>query len=253
MLNLTLSFLASFLLTLGIIRYDHIHEKFTTDYDLNGVQKFHVHPVPRIGGISIFLAFFLANSVLLFRQPAIAYKIFALLACGIPAFASGLIEDITKRVSPRIRLIATLASAFLAILFLDIKIIRLDATLADNLLHVALIAILITIFAVAGLANAINIIDGFNGLASMVSIFMLLSLGYVAFKSGDSLILTAAILMIGSILGFFLELSKRTYFSWRWWSLLYWLHYCRAFDMACDEKSASIRLVPGTHANISHF
>ncbi|MFX8504485.1 glycosyl transferase, partial [Acinetobacter baumannii] len=53
-------------------------------------------------------------------------------------------------------------------------------------------------------ANAINIIDGFNGLASMVAMMMFVSLAYVAFQVGDPLIITAAFAMIGAILGFFI-------------------------------------------------
>ncbi|RYG29571.1 hypothetical protein EON81_26455, partial [bacterium] len=51
------------------------------------------------------------------------------------------------------------------------------------------ISVAVTCFAVAGLANAINIIDGFNGLSSMVAMLMFGSVGYIAIQTGDALVL----------------------------------------------------------------
>lgn len=62
----------------------------------------------------------------------------------------------------------------------------------------------LTALAVAGLANAINIIDGFNGLAAIVATMMFLSLALVAFHVGDVFVLSCALVMAGAILGFFL-------------------------------------------------
>jgi UDP-N-acetylmuramyl pentapeptide phosphotransferase/UDP-N-acetylglucosamine-1-phosphate transferase len=73
----------------------------------------------------------------------------------------------------------------------------------DNLmLAYPALAIGITCFAVAGVANAFNIIDGYNGLSSMVAIIVLSGLTYVAFQVGDTQIIIAALAMIGALLGF---------------------------------------------------
>jgi hypothetical protein len=52
---------------------------------------------------------------------------------------------------------------------------------------------------VAALANAINTIDGFNGLASMVA-----SLAYGAFQVSDPIVLSASFIMMDAALGFFI-------------------------------------------------
>ena len=54
-------------------------------------------------------------------------------------------------------------------------------------------------FAVAGIANSVNIIDGFNGLASMCVVIMLASVAYVAFQVGDPVIGTLALAGIGAV------------------------------------------------------
>jgi UDP-N-acetylmuramyl pentapeptide phosphotransferase/UDP-N-acetylglucosamine-1-phosphate transferase len=64
-------------------------------------------------------------------------------------------------------------------------------------------AIALTVLVVTGVSNAINIIDGFNGLASMCVLMMVASIAYVAFQVGDSFVVTAALITIGAVLGFF--------------------------------------------------
>jgi UDP-N-acetylmuramyl pentapeptide phosphotransferase/UDP-N-acetylglucosamine-1-phosphate transferase len=58
-------------------------------------------------------------------------------------------------------------------------------------------------FVVTGVANAVNIIDGFNGLASMCVLMMLLAIAYVAYQVGDALVFNAALIGTGAVLGFF--------------------------------------------------
>src|SRR5450432_442468 len=64
-------------------------------------------------------------------------------------------------------------------------------------------AIALTLLCVTGVANAINIIDGFNGLASMCVMMMMLGIAYVAFQTGDEFIASTALIAAGSVLGFF--------------------------------------------------
>jgi hypothetical protein len=61
----------------------------------------------------------------------------------------------------------------------------------------------VTVFAVAGVANSINIIDGFNGLASMCCVLILLCLAYVGFQVDDLLVAWLALAGVGAVLGFF--------------------------------------------------
>jgi UDP-N-acetylmuramyl pentapeptide phosphotransferase/UDP-N-acetylglucosamine-1-phosphate transferase len=62
----------------------------------------------------------------------------------------------------------------------------------------------VTVFTVTGIAHAVNIIDGFNGLASMCVMLMLGAVAYVAFQVDDPLVGMIALAAIGAVLGFFL-------------------------------------------------
>jgi UDP-N-acetylmuramyl pentapeptide phosphotransferase/UDP-N-acetylglucosamine-1-phosphate transferase len=61
-----LSFLGSLIITMLVIRYQRLHGWFSADSDLAGVQKFHDRPVPRIGGLGIFIAVMLGMTWRLF-------------------------------------------------------------------------------------------------------------------------------------------------------------------------------------------
>lgn len=200
---LVLSFLVSLLVTLWLVRYSHVHARFTADSDLSGVQKFHTIAVPRVGGIGIFFGVLFALSMRYFQHPEVGTFGLLLIAASLPAFLSGLIEDLTKRVGVRVRLLATVASAGLAGYFLNAWLSSLQILGIDNVMVAyPFVAIAITCFAVGGVANAFNIIDGYNGLSSMVAIFILSGIAYVAFQVSDFPIMIAALAMIGALLGF---------------------------------------------------
>jgi UDP-N-acetylmuramyl pentapeptide phosphotransferase/UDP-N-acetylglucosamine-1-phosphate transferase len=105
-----------------------------------------------------------------------ARLLWLLLACSLPAFSAGITEDLTKSVSPRRRLVATAISAGLAIWLLGAVIARTDVPGVDQRIHLAPLSVLLTVFVITGMANAVNIIDGFNGLASMCVLMMILAL-----------------------------------------------------------------------------
>ena len=203
MLILLVSFVVSLAVTLWLVRRAQVDGHRFHDHDLSGPQKFHAVPVPRVGGIGIFFGVLASVVVLWLRQPSIASAAGWLMLCAIPAFGSGLTEDLTKTQSPRRRLFFTAVSAALAVALLDGVIDRTDLPGLDWIVAFSAGASLITVFVVVGVANSINIIDGFNGLASMCTMLMLASVGYVAFQVGDSLVLAMAVAGAGAVLGFF--------------------------------------------------
>jgi len=200
---LALSFLISLLVTLWVVRYSHLHAHFTSDSDLSGVQKFHSVAVPRVGGVGIILGVFLALCMRYSQNVEVGSFGLLLVASSLPAFLSGLVEDVTKKVGVRVRLLATVASAGLAGYFLNAWLSSVQILGIDNLmLAYPFVAIAITCFAVGGVANAFNIIDGYNGLSAMVAVIILSGITYVAFPVGDFSIMIAAMAMVGALLGF---------------------------------------------------
>lgn len=200
MFSFLLSFIASALLTLLVIKESRLHGPALDA--VAGVQKVHAHRVARIGGLSIFLAVALSSAISIWRVPTMGSWLAALLLCSAVAFAGGIVEDYTGRVSPARRLLLTMAAAALGFFLLDARIDRIDWPFTVLPLGYWWFTLPLTVLAVSGIANAINIIDGFNGLASVVCICMLLSLGYVALQVNDTFVLVAALMVAGATAGF---------------------------------------------------
>ena len=201
MFSFLVSFIASALLTLLVIKEARLHGP-ALDSDFNGVQKVHAHLVARIGGLSIFLSVALSACISVWRVPAMTSWMLSLMACSLCAFAGGIVEDYTGRVSALRRLLLTMFAALLGYFLLDARIDRIDWLFAPFPLPWLWFTLPLTVLAVASIANAINIIDGFNGLASVVTICMLLSLGYVALQVNDVFVLVAALMVAGATAGF---------------------------------------------------
>ncbi|MDT9001270.1 glycosyltransferase [Paucibacter sp. APW11] len=203
MYPLLLSFLVATIATLLVIHSARSHGHLSADLDLSGPQKFHAAPVPRVGGVGLFAGMLACAAYAWWLNPEHARLGILLLLCGLPAFLAGLIEDITKRVSPFMRLIATAISAALAAWLLDAQIVRTDIPGLDWLVGTSVGALAATVFTVSGVANSVNIIDGFNGLSSMCVTLMLLSFCYVAHIVGDADLALWALAGVGAVLGFF--------------------------------------------------
>jgi UDP-N-acetylmuramyl pentapeptide phosphotransferase/UDP-N-acetylglucosamine-1-phosphate transferase len=187
----------------GVVFDDRFRITAAADHDVDGPQKFHVAPVPRIGGLGIVLAVAAGVAAIAWRNPAWGAFAALLFLCGMPAFGAGIVEDFTKTMSPRRRLFFTAVSAALAAWLVQGVINRTDIPGLDWVVSFPLMAMLVTVFVVAGVANALNIIDGFNGLSSMCAVMMLLALAYVAFEVNDRALMLLALVGVGALLGFF--------------------------------------------------
>lgn len=201
MFSFIVSFFASALLTLLVIKHSKLHSPALDD-NFDGVQKVHLHAVPRIGGLPIFFAVVLTACISVWRVPDLGFWLMTLLGCSAIAFAGGIVEDYTGTVRPSRRLILTMVAALLGYLVLRAQIVRLDMPFVTWHLDSPWLVLPLTVLAVAGIANAVNIIDGFNGLASVVTIFMLFSLAYVGWQVGDMFVLVSALTVAGATAGF---------------------------------------------------
>ena len=203
MISLLTAFFTSFIATILIIRTQKLHGGYSGDNDLAGPQKFHLHSVPRIGGVAISTGLFFAIA-LRYQEDMTNFTELLLLFCALPVFGIGVAEDLTKKVSIRMRIFIIAFSALLTNLFLNVQISNLDIPAIDYLFAVPAVGVMFTIFAITGLANAYNIIDGLNGLSSMVGIIALLGLSYIGIKFNDPVIFSLSLIMASAILGFFI-------------------------------------------------
>lgn len=198
---ITVALVLSYAIAQGLVLSAHKHGHLTMDHP-GAVQKFHLDPTPRVGGIAIYVAIMV--TWMLLPGAAEGKLLGGVLLAGIPALLVGLLEDVTKRVSVRTRLLVTMASGGCAALWTGVGITHVDIPLLDDLLAHWPVAVLFTAFCVGGIANAINIIDGFHGLASGTMMISLLALASVAFSVGDVPLATVCLVVAVAVAGFWL-------------------------------------------------
>ncbi len=205
---MTLSVMAVLAASFGVcallILTQRWHGPLSLDHDLTGAQKIHHNPVPRVGGVGV-MAGLLMGVIVGYALGGTTWPVvIKLAACALPAFGAGLIEDLTKKVSVRTRLLASFASAALAAWTMDASLVRLDTPGLDELMTWMPAAVLFTCFAVGGMTNAINIIDGLNGLASGAVVLMLAGLASIAWQAGDVLVMKLCLWGMAAMGGFIL-------------------------------------------------
>lgn len=168
-------------------------------------RKVHTKLMPRCGGIALFGGFMAAVLIGLFiaffiKHMKINYfGIWGILLGASFIFFVGLIDDI-KGISPTKKLILQIAAACIPMLFgISIYFLSIPFT---GILLLGVFSIPITIFWIVGLTNALNFIDGLDGLASGVSAIAAGTLFIVAIRihqPGAAILLAA---MTGAAIGF---------------------------------------------------
>jgi len=171
--------------------------------DAPGVgRKLHDVPTSRLGGVMVFAAYV---AVLAFAS-SLGYvplsEALWLALAAAPVVLVGLWEDITFNVRPRYRMGAAVVSGALASAFAGGFIPRLDLPLIDPLLTHVWIVLPLTWFMVAGSCNAMNLIDGANGLAGGTALIMFGGIAAAAGWSHDPSTLAEALAVMGALVGF---------------------------------------------------
>lgn len=173
-------------------------------------QRFHAGDVPRLGGVAMLCALLvvslrqvhpLVGDVGASAQTFEAWALF--MVSVLPAVMGGIYEDLTHRLSAVTRLTLSGVSATLAVGLLGLNINRLELWWIDSLWQAyPVFGMVLAWLAIAGLPHAFNLIDGYNGLASVVALFIASALAYVALKVGDWPMAALLAALAGATAGF---------------------------------------------------
>lgn len=200
---------ASFATALLVLVTRPVHHLWTSDFEDSGVQKHHKGNPPRVGALPL-LAGLGAGAALLAKggwanqSNSSTYVLVWLMVSSLPVVALGLADDVTKRIPPPARMLGAAVAGLLAVALLDIRIPRADVPLLDDALTWAPASVALTLLMVCGFTNAMNIVDGLNGLAGGLALMMLVATGLVASRFGDHLVLELCLVLGAAVLGFFL-------------------------------------------------
>ena len=198
----------SFLTCLLIVKTKPWHRFITSDSP-EGAHKIHHQLTPRIGGLGIFVAVVCAYFS---ENTARADILGPLILAGLTAFIFGFAEDITKKVGVLTRLLATILAGVAGWAITGISLSHVGVPLLDPLFKNQGVSVLFTAIAIGGIANAINMIDGLNGLASSMMVIALVAVATIAHSAGDVSLAVASLTVAAAIFGFFL-------LNWPWGTL----------------------------------
>lgn len=158
-------------------------------------RKVHKKPIPRLGGLAIYLAFMIAVcSMLDFGK-----EIVGLLLGGTFIVIVGIIDDFIS-LPAKVKLLGQILAACILVAF-DIRIDFITDPFGD-FIFLEYLAIPVTIFWIVGITNTVNLIDGLDGLAAGVSTIATVTILLVALQSGDLPVVFLTAALAGSSLGF---------------------------------------------------
>lgn len=190
----------SFLISLLFIFFDKFLSKLGYKNLRDSPQTLHFTSVSRFGGIAIYTSLLI---VCLYTSNDAYDFLRNLLLCSIPLFFVGLLDDFRVNISPIFRMVLGIPTAILCYIFLGTEAYSLEIYLIDELFEYKFFSLLFICFALIGMANAFNVIDGMNGLALLYSISVCATILFSFELSKTIEIYYALVALLFSLLGIF--------------------------------------------------
>jgi UDP-GlcNAc:undecaprenyl-phosphate GlcNAc-1-phosphate transferase len=162
-------------------------------------RKVHLTPTPLVGGTAIFIALVMAISL---ATPYTAEALPLLIACGL-MLITGMLDDL-RELSPRTRFIMQILACCIMIFASGIVLTDFGSLMWNGVLQLGWLSIPITIFAALGVINAFNMMDGIDGLSSMIFIIAGTAMALLALRGGHSFNTAMLTMAVAAVVGFFL-------------------------------------------------
>jgi len=170
-------------------------------------RKTHAKPMPRLGGVGVLASLVVALVVLSLVNPDLAAHTWVwggaspVIALAVLLMLGLGIWDDIRTLGPGLKFVAQLAIASL-VYFAGSGIKFISFHNAAGLLELRLVQYAVTVFWIIGVTNAVNLIDGLDGLASGVGIIACLTIAPIAYLNADAGTAMLALLLAGALLGF---------------------------------------------------
>lgn len=170
--------------------------------DKPNARKVHKCLMPRLGGLAVFVSFAL---VALLTRP-LTIQLTGLLFGGLLIVLLGILDD-TKGLSAKVKLAGQIIAA-LAVIPFGIQVDFITNPLSGGVIALGILAIPVTVFWIISVTNAVNLIDGLDGLAGGTSMIAALTIAAVSWKQGmldgvnNSEVAILALILAAAVLGF---------------------------------------------------
>lgn len=192
----SLAFLITFFVLPAIIKIAAAKQLF----DLPDSRKLHQRPIASLGGVGMFVGFFLTDLLLVSQQalPQLQYY----LAAAIVIFFLGLKDDILI-ITPLKKLVGQMIAAAILVHLAGLRITGLHGVLGIQAIG-PIGQLVLSYGVIILLINAYNLIDGIDGLAGGLGLLNMAAFGLLFLLGGDGPHALLAFAMGGSLLAFLL-------------------------------------------------
>lgn len=158
-------------------------------------RKVHQKLMPRMGGLAIYISFVIG---MLLMMPQHEY-FWPMIIGATVIVITGALDDVFE-LSAKFKLLGQVAAALVVVSNgIYVEFINLPF---DIVLNLGIFGIPITLLWIVGITNAINLIDGLDGLAAGVSAIVLMTITTIAIMDGDLFIVALASVLLASTIGF---------------------------------------------------
>ncbi|MCM3178998.1 MraY family glycosyltransferase [Cytobacillus horneckiae] len=192
-LTLILCFICSVLLTPLVKRL--AFKIGATDKPNN--RKVHEKVMPRLGGLAIYLSFMLG--IFIFAPSQESHL--PIMIGGLIIVIIGILDDVFE-LPAKIKFIGQIAAALVVVLWGGVEVEWINSPFGEGKIDFGYFAIPITILWIVGVTNAINLIDGLDGLAAGVSSIALFTIAGMAVFMQNTYVIAIASLLLVATLGF---------------------------------------------------
>jgi UDP-GlcNAc:undecaprenyl-phosphate/decaprenyl-phosphate GlcNAc-1-phosphate transferase len=207
-----LIYIIGFIMALGLaLLLTPLVKKFAVKVgavDVPNARKVHTRIMPRLGGLGIFLAFLLSLLAILPFVPDGMLSsrdinfIAAFLIGGTMITLIGALDD-RFDLNAKLKFLAQIAVACMVVFAFDIRVDFVNVPFQDAYSSLeSWISVPLTIFWIVGVTNAINLIDGLDGLAAGVSGIAIGTIFVMSLLMGNYMVAMLCLVLLGSIIGF---------------------------------------------------
>ncbi len=197
-----LTFMLALVLTPIIIRFA---VKFRY-FDSPGFRKVHKRPIPRLGGVAIYLSFWAGWGVLCLQYPQLipyeaSSSLWYIFFASTLIWFLGLYDDIYGASAPQKLFIQSIAAGIVIYGGIDIKLLQ-NPVGHDAFLLSPSVSLFLTFAWIVVVSNAINLIDGLDGLAGGVCLITCLTIAVISRKLGIPHLPFLSLCLAAACLGF---------------------------------------------------
>ena len=172
--------------------------------DAPSCRKVHCRVMPRLGGLAIYCGFVVAVLIMM----PLTKTVVGILISATMIMLLGVVDDI-RDISPKVKLAGQVLAALVLVSFgVTVSGITnpfsgmLPSGMNMGVIPLGILSIPVTVFWIIGITNAVNLVDGLDGLAAGMAVIASITLAGVAWMEGQMLVVALALILACSILGF---------------------------------------------------